>query len=325
LTKLSSRFLVAAAVAVAAAALAGPALAALSPTFAATAPRRGAGTAFGPTLSFATAATDEAVAKVTIYVPSGYTLSSPASPSSTIGNATASIRVGDAVVQGKGTIAGVPAGTTTPSACDDATHVAVWSMNLTAVGQTVSVPMYVDAASGGETAYASYRIVICPPAAARLASATFDVAALTGGNEGDQLWRSLWTSVTGTEVEAQSIARTPTTVTLAAKRSKGKKATRVTLTGVLKEAGNPIGGIAVAIGAGPRPTQVRRVRTVRTNAAGRFSTSVSIAKATRFVPTASVPQRSLGASACKPTFGVPCVSATLGASLVVGDGVKVAR
>ena len=65
---------------------------------------------------------------------------------------------------------------------------------------------------------------------------------------------------------------------------------------------------------------------LRTGSAGTFSTRVRVAKSGWYVATASIPQRTLPAAQyCKPTFGVPCVSATIGASRVESKGVKVAR
>jgi hypothetical protein len=346
--KRSARIGVVAAVAAVAATLTGTAAAALTPTFAVTGPRLGADSAFGPTVSISAPATDDALARLTIYVPLGYTLSAPASPSSTIGTVTATASVADAgnVTQTvKGSIVGTP--TATDAVCDPGAHVATWNMNLTVPGGgAIAIPMYVDQAAGSETAFAAYRVVVCLPPpdvpagtpgraalGAKLVSARFNLDAFTGDGDGEQVWRSLWLPYgkgTGQPnpdgaVEAQSIVRVPTVVTLSAKRIKGKKATTVTLRGSVKEAGNGIGRVAVTIGSGQSAAKLKRLRVVRTATNGSFSTRASITKATWFGATAQVPQRTLAATFCRPTFGVPCVSATLGASRVVGKAIKVAR
>jgi hypothetical protein len=348
--KRSTRIGVAAALAAVAAALAGTAAAALTPTVAVTGSRLGADQAFGPTFSISTAATDDPVARLTIYVPLDYTLASPASPSSTIGNVTATARIadaGNAAQTVKGSIVGTPPANVS-AACDPGTHAATWSMNLTVpgAGTAVQIPMYVDQATGSDAAFASYKVVVCLPPpdvpagtagrsalGARLVSATFNLDNFTGGGNGDEVWRALLVPYApgagqanaDGAVEAQSIVRVPTVVTLSAKRVKGKKATTVTLRGAVRETGNAIGGVAVTIGSGKSATKLKRLRAVRTAANGTFSTRASITKATWFGATAQVPQRTLAATFCKPTFGLPCVSATVGASRVVGKAIKVAR
>src|SRR4051794_30128924 len=239
--KRSARIGVAAAVAALAASIAGSAYGALVPTFAVTGSRLGADQAFGPTLSLSTQAADDAVARVTIYVPPTYTLSSPASPSSTIGNVTATAQVtdaGNATQTLKGSIVGTPPANQNAT-CDPGTHVATWSMNLTVpgVGTALTVPMYVDQATGAETAYASYKVVVClppsdvpagtagrSPLGAKLISARFNLDNFTGGGNGENVWRTLWVPYAkgngqanaAGSVEAQSIVRVPTTVVLGA-------------------------------------------------------------------------------------------------------------
>lgn len=339
----SARIGVAAAVAALAATFAGSALGALSPTFAVTGSRLGADQAFGPTVSVSTQATDDAVARLTIYVPPTYTLASPASPSSTIGNVTATALVadaGNAQQTLKGSIVGTPPANAT-AACDPGTHVATWSMNLTVAGSgtALTVPMYVDQATGTETAYASYKVVVClpppdvpagtagrSPLGAKLVAATFNLDNFTGGGNGENVWRTLWVpyakgtgqaNVAGS-VEAQSIVRVPTVVVLGAKKAKGF----VTLSGSVRELGNGIGGVSVTLGSGPRSTQLSKAKVVKTAPNGGFSARLKAKKVAWYGATAQVPQRSLGASFCKVTFNVPCVSVTVGASRVVGKAVK---
>jgi hypothetical protein len=341
--KVSVRIGVVGAITVIAATFAGSALGALTPTFAVTGSRLGADQASGPTLSLATNAADDPVARLTIYVPPTYTLASPASPSSTIGNVTATALVADAGNASqtlKGSIVGTPPANTT-AACDPGTHVATWSMNLTVPGvaTALTVPMYVDQATAAETSYASYKVVVClpppdvpagtagrSPLGAKLISATFDLDNFTGGGNGENVWRTLWVPYAkGTgqpnaagSVEAQSIVRVPTVVTLLARKAKGV----VTLTGAVKETGNGIGGVAVTIGSGPRSTQLKKAKVVKTASNGTFTARVAAKKSAWYGATAQVPRRSLAPSFCKATFGVPCVAATVGASRVVGKAVK---
>jgi hypothetical protein len=338
-----------AAVAAFAAVFAGAAFGALSPTFAVSGSRLGADEAFGPTIRIAFNATDDPVARLTVYVPLNWTLSSPSSPSSTIGNVAAKFRLADrggSIVAGKGSIVGDTKGTLAQtSSCDNATHEAAWLMNVTVEGQALVIPMFVDRTTGSESAFAAYRIVMCPPASdvpastagrapfgAKLVEAQFNVAAFTGGSaQGEQLWRVLVTPfAAGTAtaaptggVEAQSLVRTPTIVRLTAKHAKGTRT--VTLSGYLKENGSPVAGVPIAVGSGVRSTQLKTARTVRTSAGGTFSLRLTLPKTLWFGASASIPERSLGANACKATFSVPCVSATIGAARVISKGIKVAR
>ncbi len=202
----------------------------------------------GPTrLGVLVANTDDPTAKVSIYIPTGYQLGSPAAGTK-LGDVTATAAAADlggAVLPLTGELDAIaPTATTNGAAAQCGVSPSqTWVMHLTAAGQTLDIPMFVVAGAPAEvTAGYQTKLVVCLPPpdvpagtpgratfGAKLLSATFTSSAITQPvATGDFRWTSLWTPYNpgkGTpnaaaSVEAQSIRHIPTQVTLKVNKRK---------------------------------------------------------------------------------------------------------
>lgn len=306
----------------------------------------------GATIHVSLAPTDDPTAKVTIYAPPGYTADLSAAAGAELGKVSAKVTAADlggVTLPLEGTVkAANPADFVGPpnNACVPGTHQAVWLLVLTAAGQTLQVPAYVDAAAGPEAAFSSYKIQIClpppdiPPGTpgratfgAKLFDATFSVNVYATPAAGEYRWRSLWTPYTpgkGTAnpvgtVEAQSLVRSPVALTLAPKFDKKKRS--ATLTGSLTENGQGIGGVQLQLVAGKTATSLKPVGSATTGSDGSYTvTRKSVLQTTFFQTQATVAARDLGAAGCTATFaalGIQCVSAAIGEVTASSSVVKV--
>lgn len=325
-------------------AFAGGALAALNPKFIVISPPR---TNQGSvSINASVSQTDDPVAKITMYAPQGYQLNAP-NPGQKVGNVKATALaadLGNAVLPLNGQIMSVsPTDATvmqTGTTCDNTTHAATWMMQLTASGQQLNIPMFIDKTTGNESSLAVYKIVVCLPPpdlpqgtagraqfGAKLIAASFDMNAFTTPPAtGEYRWRSVWTPYTPNTgqanatgaVESQSIVRLPTTVSLNVKKQRvkfrGKWRTLVTLSGKLSEAGNSIPAELVSLQAGPTKHRLSRLKTVMTTKNGTFVKKLYITKPQYFMAEVVLPNRVEGAAKCTASFGpsVNCVSAFIG-------------
>ncbi len=184
---------------------------------------------------------DDPTAKVSIYVPTGYQIGSPAAGTK-LGDVTATASAADlggAVLPLTGELDAIaPTATTNAAAAQcQVTPSQTWDLHLTAAGQTLDIPMFVVASAAPETAagYQTKLVVCLPPPdvpagtpgratfGAKLLSASFTSSAITQPTStGDYRWTSLWTPYNpgkGTpnaagSVEVQSIRHIPTQVQL---------------------------------------------------------------------------------------------------------------
>jgi hypothetical protein len=200
---------------------------------------------------------DDPTARVTIYIPSGYQVATPATGTK-LGAVTATAAAADlggAVLPLTGELDAIPPNPTAAATCGVAPS-QTWDLHLTAAGQTLDIPLYVVPGTAGEVAAGfPTKLVVCLPPpdvptgtpgratfGAKLLSAQFDSSAITQPSAaGDLRWTSLWTPYNpgkGTPkpagtVETQSIRHIPTvlnqTITkkkltsFVTKRVKGKK------------------------------------------------------------------------------------------------------
>ncbi len=331
-------------------AFAGSALAAINPKLVVVAPpATGAGPAVSVTATVG--ADDDPLAKVQIYAPLGYQLNAP-SPGARIGTVKATARaadLGNAVLPLTGTIVAVDPSTLAAQSarCDNVTHAATWVMNLTAAGQTLQIPMFIDQTTGPEAQLAVYKIVICLPPpdvpqgtpgraqfGAKLLSAQFDMNAFTNPvASGEYRWRSLWTPYTpatgapnaaGT-VEAQSLVRLPTSLTLTVTKKRvvvrGAVKALVTVSGKLTQAGKGVPAMRVTVEAGRSKTTLSRLKSVLTRSDGSYVKKLYIARKTVFMAESSMALQTLGATGCTPSFGpaIRCVSAIVGGNHVLSS------
>lgn len=314
-------------------AFAAPALASFSPKLFVT-------HAAGVTIKVQVANTDDPTAKVTIYAPTGYQLKDPPPVGSSLGMITATASAadlggailpltGDLIAADPAQFVGAPNNTCVPGQ-----HAQVWILNLTAAGQTLQIPMYVDPTSGAAAAFASFTIVTCLPPpdvpagtpgratfGAKLLSAEFGTTAVTPAAAGG-VWHSIWTpwtpqkgqvNVAGT-VEAQAKAGGSPTLSLSAKKvAKGK----ARLTAKLSPA---------TAGASVVFTVAGRKVGAKTSAAGTASVTVAVKKATTASATATAAAVDLGSAGCSTTVPgspFPCVDATASALKVGSKAVRV--
>jgi hypothetical protein len=300
----------------------------------------------GPTVSIKTAdrnPSDDAIAKLEIYVPSGFGLKAP------VGGTSLGTVSGQALVKDidPGTEHGftgdvIAISPTDPTvayenaSCDNSTHAAAWLVRTRTDEATVNFPIFVDRTSASESQFGSYKLVICMRSP-DLAGGSANRAAMGTKIDsmrlvlkgftipkaaGEYRWRSLWTPyATGTEsmnaaarVEAQSLVRVPTGVlTLKAKRLAGG---HFQLSGRLIVGGEPADGVDVAVSHGVAKTHLARIGSTVTNGSGTFRLPVTVKKSQWFLAGATLLDQDLGPGACQASFGagVPCVDTTVGAS-----------
>ena len=307
-------------------------------------------TAAGTTVGFSQAPTDPAPAKVQIFADSALpTVDLSAAPGTTIGTVAAKAAagaLGGAILPLSGTItvrgAGdtylsngsqVPLAAASTACTGTAAHSAFWVMTLSAAGQTLEVPVFVDAVS---LPFAKALIVLCLPSpdvappvgaafGAKVLLAYLTLKGVFGSPSGEYRWRALVTSYTaGTAtvnaagtVETQGIEHAPGAVTLTAKRAgKGK----ANVSGKVTEAGTPVPNITVSVRGG------KKALVIKTDGNGVFKGTVNTRKPKAALQaTATVPPRDLGSSACTATFadkGIPCVDAEEGGFTATSPSVK---
>jgi hypothetical protein len=288
---------------------------------------------------------DAQPAKITIYVPTGYQLNATQAPGTKIGTTTGQVFARDAnlplPLQGDVIVAD-PA-QHTKDACSPGTHIAVWLLNLSVAGQTISLPVYVTATSGTEAGLGPAKMEVClgpadvpqgtpgrSPNGAQLLEATFTVQNTITPPTGPARWISFWIpysagtgvpNAAGT-VEARSIVG-PGAVTLSAKiLNKKKKIVR--LSGRVTQSGDAASGAKVQLMINSRS----RFST-KSNASGgfvfRLQNTNRRVTTTFFQAIATAAARDVTATGCaNPTQApIPCVSATAGGFTVRSKKVKV--
>jgi hypothetical protein len=333
------RLLAVSAIALGALALAAPALAAYgSPRLRIMNPDEKTSGGGRVTIHFEAAREDDATFRFQIYVPDGYTTSLVPQAAQNLGTVAAVINATaispDALVPVTGNIIGdtydtakYPQGA---GCVGDPAIDGVWRLELAAAGQTLIVPMYVQAIDSGPLAeFASGRLTACLPSpypeagparaslGAKLVSATLNVRGVFTNPtaRGAYRWRALatpWTVNSGVPnpagtVEVQAFDAIPVNLTMAA--AVNHRLNRVTLSGRLTEnlAAQPGRIVEILRGA-------RVLRRVRTNARGNFRAVLRL-RPGRYTLRAQAQKAgfNLGAGGCTVTTafgGVPCISAT---------------
>jgi hypothetical protein len=310
-----------------------PAAAAISPTLDATTQ------ASGTTIGYVQGANDDPPAVITFYAPAGYAALLAQSDGTQVGTVKGQAIAGDlggAKLDLSGSIVVALGTTTVPFAgasvalaaaatvCTGSpVHSAFWIINLSASGQTLQVPAFVDdvplTSPLSSTANTQIKVCLPPPdvapgtpgraaLAAKLVSAQLTLTDVFSVAPGWYLWHVIVTpynpgkgtpNVAGT-LTAQSYDRTPQEVTFTAAAADGGKAT---VRGRVTAGSRGVPGATVTIMAGKQS-----VGTAKTGPGGRFKASVSAASGTELTATAV-------ASASKATcqqgwFPVNCVAAS---------------
>jgi hypothetical protein len=293
-------------------------------------------------------ANDAAWARVSVYVPNGYSLNLGQAAGSTIGTVkiNAVLLVPNTIGVGVGTI--VVADRSDPKLQPGAmqcagptTHAAIWLLHVMS-GTTGDVPVYVDPTVGPEAAFSSAKLVLClpnpyaeaapgtrSPNGAKIfdAKLTLDADVLTSPpSAGRYVWRSLVTPWTVNSrawnpvrtAETQGIAPVPSSLALHV--AKKTEANSVVLRGTLLEDTAGVGGVRIRVFANGKS-----VGTVKTSTKGVFEMTLRLMKAVAFRATATVPTRE--APCLRPlavTFApAGCASATLSGHKVRSGNVTV--
>ena len=281
------------------------------------------------------------IARLAIYAPAGYGATLGQASGTTIGSVDAAAFSYDTqlTLPLSGTVVTDDPANHTADVCSPGTHGGVWILNLSVAGQTLQVPLYVDATSGAEAALGAYRLVICLPPpdvpagtpgraafGAQLLDAKFTVNGIfkTPATAGVLRWETIFTpynpgkgtpNLAGT-FEARSLVQLPVVLTLGV--SYNKQTTAYALKGKLTEGGTPVASVGTTILRGPSAVGIPRVGSATTKADGSFAASgkVKKKKTTYFKAIASVGERDFTAQGCvnplPPTIApAGCVSATL--------------
>lgn len=325
------------------AAVVGTALALTGSAFAAfTTPRLSVNkpTAGSVTIGYTQTRDDDALFRLQIYVPLGYTPALTAAPGSTIGAVVATVQANaisaDAVVPLTGSIrVDSPTAATHNEPSDLACRGsaapinAVWVLVLQSPTGPLEVPVYVTAITAApEAAFASAKLVLCLPSpyipqsagGAALGAKVFNAQLTIPGQltaptaAGTYVWRAIatpWTvggatpNAAGTR-ELQALDSIPAGTLTGTARVVARK--RVSVTGRLTSGGAGVANAAVRIFRGTRV-----VATVRTTATGAYSYRSGVLKKGRYTfrARAVVPQRDLGAAGCVTAISAaPCLGAT---------------
>lgn len=325
---------------------ASPAVAGLTPAFSATT------TADATVVSYSQAAGDDPVAAITFYVASGYAALLAQPDGETVGTVSAravAADLGGATLPLSGNIVAALATTTITSAgatvplsaaaiacTGTASHGAYWILNLTASGQTLQVPAFVDDVplTSPLSALANNTIKFCLPPpdvpagtpgratfGAKLVSATLNITDVFSAAPLWYLWHATVTpytpgagkvNVAGT-IEVQSIDRTPQEVTIRANAAKKPGSVRVS--GRVRAGGKGISGAAVSILAGKKV-----VGKATSRSGGYFQAVVTAPKSATFSVSTTVAPRP---ASCSAYFApVPCAGAWYAGFTATSDAVK---
>jgi hypothetical protein len=231
----------------------------------------------------------------------------------------------------------VPLATAATACTKTATHAAFWVLVLTAAGQTLEVPLLVDPVSTPPLSTAvAYSLTICLPPSdipqavggaafgAKVIEADFTVKGVfSPTTSGDNLWRLRATPYTpgkGTAnvaatVETQSLVESGTVTLGVPSRTLTRLAAAFRVSGTVKTSGLSDSTATVSLARGSTATRLSvfahppvRASTYR----ARFALRRLPQRAqTYFIQAAATAaQRDLATTACKATFGVPCIGAT---------------
>lgn len=321
------------------------------------------------TISYSQSATDDPVAKLTIYAPAEYTTVAVTRPSgTTIGTVRASgtaADLGGAVLPLTGTVQvraangtyasggqQVPLAAWAQQCTGTATHTAYWVLILQAAGQTLELPVAVDAPTspppGTSTNPFAASIQACLPPpdvpagtpgratfGFKLTDVTMRLNSVFGSaGTGEPRWRVLATPYTPNtgrpnpagSVEAQSVVSFPRSVTLA-RPALGKPVKGVYTLRIRATVGVPTGTTAQlrlyrgAAASATKATAVTLRRLNATTAGAAFKVRQTARRQVIFLKVRGSIRG--GTQTCTATFGVPCISATRAAVALSSNSVRV--
>ena len=330
-------------------AFAGSALAAYTPKFTVShVPVNGSPTT---TITIEQTQAEDATAKVTFYAPQGYSGVLTQAAGTKLGTVAAHVQAtaisqdailpinGDVLVASSADAAVAAAST----ACTGTTtHSAFWVLALEASGQKLTVPVFIDATTGGEATFAQFKLQVClpPPVAAAFGAKLLDAALAVSNvftapsSPGDYVWPAYFTpyssaagpaNLVGT-VQSRAVVRLPARITLKAKVTSKKKRT-ASFTGSVTENSAGVAGAHVQLLAG---TKVRSGAITKANGSYAIPLKKTGKKGTTtFRARVTVPARSITAAGCAlavpnlPAAPAGCVSAIASPFTAISGAVKI--
>ena len=293
------------------------------------------------TIKVSQAQSDAQPAKISIYVPTGYSINASAAPGTKIGSTTGTVFSRDASIPLPLSGDVVVSATSDAPTCDPVPHLAVWNLALSVAGQNITLPVHVDQLAGPEAALGAYKLVVClapddvpvgtpgrSPNGARLLDATFTVNSIFTVPAGQSIWKTITTPWAGGVPNAAGTVETRAfvangTATLAKKVNAGRRL--VKFTGKVTQAGTAVSGARVSLLVNGKTAGF----SARTNASGSFSIVLKkTGKKTTstFQARTTVAERDITSTGCtSPTPGVPggCVSATASAFTAVSAKIRI--
>jgi hypothetical protein len=338
-------------------AVAGTAMAAFTPRLTVNQATTGPPATSNTLIKIAIPKDDAATLKTTIYAPLGYTstLNQPAGTQVGTVKATAQAKAisPDAILPLEGVIktdnpanyTAIPASVACAGA---APHTAVFLLVLTAAGQTLTVPAYVDTITAGpEAAFASAKITICLPSPdipVASGGATFGAKVLEANlfltnvftaptAAGKYVWSAVFTpynvgagtpNPAGT-VESRAIVILPTQITISAK-VKNKKKHQISVTGAVTENLVGISGQAIVLVVGKKPDGKGSPFTSKSGAGGTFGGLLTLKKGTYYLTVGViVADRDATSTECAGPSKAPagCVSATVAGFTTISRTIKI--
>jgi hypothetical protein len=296
------------------------------------------------TIKISQAQTDPQPARISIYVPTGYSLNTSQGPGTVIGTTSGSVFARDANIPLplSGDVVVAPPNTNA-APCFTGTHTAVWLLRLQVAGQQIQLPIAVDQTSGTAGALGSYQLVTClapsdvpqgtpgrSPNGAQLLEAVFTVNNIFTVPAGTSIWKTLTTpytpgtgvpNVAGT-VETRSIVGTGA-ITIGKKVTSLKKR-MLRLSGKVTQAGAAVAGSQVTLLLNGKASKFR----ARTNAVGNYTINLRKTgrkSTTTFQARVTVAERDVTSTGCAtPSVPpVPCVSATASGFTALSARIKV--
>lgn len=296
------------------------------------------------TIKVSQAQTDPQPARISIYVPTGYSLNTSQGPGTVIGTTSGSVFARDANIPLplSGDVVVAPPNTNA-APCFTGTHTAVWLLRLQVAGQQIQLPIAVDQTSGTAGALGAYQLVTClapsdvpqgtpgrSPNGAQLLEAVFTVNNIFTVPAGTSVWKTLTTPYTpGTGVpNAAGTVETRSIVGTGA-ISIGKKITSLKkrmlrLSGKVSQAGAAVAGSQVTLLLNGKVSKFK----ARTNAVGNYTINLRKTgkkSTTTFQARVTVAERDVTTTGCaSPSVPpVPCVSATASGFTALSAKIKV--
>jgi hypothetical protein len=295
------------------------------------------------TIKLSQAQTDAQPARISIYVPSGYSINTSAAPGTRIGSTSGTVFSRDANIPLplSGDVVVVPPTTNAPG-CDPVPHIAVWNLALSVAGQSINLPVHVDQLSGAEAALGAYKLVVClapddipagtpgrSPNGARLLDATFTVDNVFTVPVGTSMWKTITTPYaagTGAPSAAATVETRAfvSTGTITLRKALNAKKRLVRFSGTVIQSG-PVAGARVTMLLNGKATKF----TARTNASGSYSVvlrKTGKKSTSTFQARTVVAERDITTTGCAaPTPGIPggCVSATASPFTAVSAKIRI--